>query len=90
MRPSKGAGRPSLLALNPHNLEASTARRTRLLAAFDSLDEDTRADLLEAVETMVHRASGGVDSERDAARDVIRQAYAVAGWAQASTVTSEG
>jgi hypothetical protein len=60
MRPSKGAGRPSLLAMNPRNREASAARRTKLLAAFDALDEDTRADLLEAVETMASRLTSGL------------------------------
>jgi hypothetical protein len=80
MGPSKGAGRPSLLVLNPRNPEASAERRALLLAAFDSLDEDARADLLEAVETMVSRASSGVDQYRDEARDVIRRVYDAAGW----------
>jgi hypothetical protein len=83
MRPSKGADRPSLLALNPRNREASAARRVQLLAAFNSLDEDTRADLLEAVETIVTRTSGGVDFCRDDARAVIKQMYAAAGWERA-------
>jgi hypothetical protein len=80
MRASKGAGRPSLLALNPNNLEASAARRERLLAAFDSLDPDTRADLLEAVETIAFRARGGVDFESSDARGILRQAWAAAGF----------
>lgn len=83
MRPAKDAGRPSCLAINPKNREASAARRTRLLAAFDSLDEDTRADLLEAAETIAFRQSGGVDFERDDVRDIIRQAYEAAGWEHA-------
>jgi hypothetical protein len=80
MRASKGAGRPSLLALNPRNREASAARRARLLAAFDSLDEDTRADLLEAVETISFRAENGADAESAEARGVMRQVYAAAGF----------
>ena len=80
MKPSKGADRPSLLAMNPRNREASAARRIKLLAAFLSLDEDTQADLLEAAETIAFRAQGGVDFERDRAREIIRQVYAIAGW----------
>jgi hypothetical protein len=80
MKPSADAGRPSCLAVNPNNRQASAARRTSLLAAFDSLDENTRADLLEAAETMAHRASG-VDPERDEALRIIRQMYEAAGWA---------
>jgi hypothetical protein len=80
MRAGKGADRPSALALNPRNREASIARRVKLLAAFDSLDEDTRADLLEAVESLVFNAGLSVSLERDAARDIIRQLYQAAGW----------
>lgn len=80
MRPSKGAGRPSLLALNPRNREMSAARRTRLLAAFLTLDEDTQADLLEAVESLVFNAGLSVSLERDDARAIIRQVYRAAGW----------
>jgi hypothetical protein len=83
LRPGAGAGRPSCLAVNPGNLEASAARRARLLAAFDSLDVNDRADLLEAVEAIVGRAAGGVDAERDRARGIIREAYAAAGWEDA-------
>jgi hypothetical protein len=79
MKPSAGASRPSCLAMNPRNPELSAARRTRLLTAFESLDEDTRADLLEAAETWAFRA-GGTDLERDDARDIMRQMYAAAGW----------
>jgi len=79
MKPSADAGRPSCLAMNPNNLRASAARREKLLAAFLGLDEDTQADLLEATETMVFRA-GGVDSERDEARRIVRQMHAAAGW----------
>jgi hypothetical protein len=82
MKPSAGAGRPSLLALNPRNREASAARREKLLAAFVSLPEDTQADLLEAVETIAFRAQDGVDFERDNARDIMRQVYQVAGWTE--------
>jgi hypothetical protein len=80
MKPGKGADRLSCLAMNPHNREASAARRVKLLAAFGTLDEDTQADLLEAVETMVFRARAGVDSERDEARRIIEQIYKIAGW----------
>ncbi len=79
MKPSKDAARASCLAINPDNLKASAARRTKLLAAFLALDENTQADLLEAVETMAHRASG-VDPERDEALRIIRQMYVAAGW----------
>lgn len=80
MRGSAGSARPSVLAMNPNNVAASAARRERLLAAFLTLDEDTQADLLEAVETMAHRFSGGVDFERDRAREIVSQVYAAAGW----------
>ena len=79
MKPSRDAGRPSCLAMNPNNLQASAARRTKLLAVFLGLDEDTQADLLEAVETMAFRASG-VDPERDEALRIVRQMHAAAGW----------
>jgi hypothetical protein len=79
MKPSEDAGHPSCLAMNPRNLEASAARRAKLLAAFLGLDENTQADLLEAAETMAHRASG-VDPERDEALRIIRQMYEAAGW----------
>jgi hypothetical protein len=80
MKPSKGADRPSLLALNPRNREASAGRRAKLLAAFDSLDEDTRADLLETAETIAFRAENGADAESRDVRDILRRMYAAAGW----------
>lgn len=80
MKPSKDAARPSALAINPHNREASARRRVKLLAAFDSLPEDTRADLLEAVESLVGTAQTGVNLYRDDALEVIQQVYAAAGW----------
>jgi hypothetical protein len=80
MRPSKGADRPSVLAVNPNNREASAARRARLIAAFDSLDEDTRADLLEAIETIAFRATSAVDAESTEARGILRRIYAAAGF----------
>jgi hypothetical protein len=81
MEPSKGADRPSLLALNPRNREASAGRRARLLAAFDSLDEDARADLLEAAETIALRAENGADAQSRGVRDILCRTYTVAGWA---------
>lgn len=80
MQPSKNASRPSVLAVNPLNREASIRRRLRLLNAFLSLDEDAQADLLEAVDTIVHRASASVDNERDEARAIFRRVYELAGW----------
>lgn len=78
MGPSKDAGRPSALAMNPRNREASAARRAKLLAAFDSLDENTRADLLETVETLVSTCR--MTTYLSDAQAVIRQIYAAAGW----------
>ena len=75
----RDAGRPSSLAMNPRNREASADRRGLLLAAFRTLDDTTQADLLEAVESLASRATG-VDSERDEARTIIHQVYTVAGW----------
>ena len=71
---------PSALALNPTNLADSAARR-ELLAAFDSLDVNDRADLLEAVETTVHsaRAAGSPTEELRVGRQLAR-VYAEAGW----------
>jgi hypothetical protein len=80
MRPSEGADRPSLLALNPNNREASAARRVKLLAAFNSLDEDARADLLEAIETIAFRATSPANIESREARAIMRQMYALAGF----------
>ena len=75
----RDAGRPSSLAMNPRNREASADRRAKLLAAFRALDDTTQADLLEAVESLASRASG-VDIERDEARTIIHQVYGLAGW----------
>lgn len=77
MKPSADAGRASYLAMNPRNREASAARRTKLLAAFNALDEDTRADLLEAVEAVTATAGGYPDGVT--ARRIFRQMYAAAG-----------
>jgi hypothetical protein len=78
MKPSKNASRASCLVMNPRNREASAARREKLLAAFESLPEDTRADLLELVETWV--STGSSDPEKIQPRAIIRQMYAIAGW----------
>jgi hypothetical protein len=80
MTPAKDASRPSCLAMNPDNVAASARRRSRLLAAFETLPAPVRADLLEAVETMAFTGTAGADF-RDA-RDIIRQAYEIAGWTQ--------
>ena len=80
MRGSAGSARPSVLAMNPDNVAASAARRVQLLAAFSSLDEDTQADLLEAVETLSFSHSGGYDPVRATAREIIRKVYVAAGW----------
>lgn len=81
MKPSRDAGRLSYLAMNPKNREASAARREKLLAAFLGLDEDTQADLLEAVETMAFRLTSGLglDSERTEALRIVRQMHEAAG-----------
>ena len=79
MRASKGASRPSALAIQPGNRELSIARRKRLLAAFGALDEDTRADLLELAEQIAFNA-GDARMQRDDARDIIRELYRKAGW----------
>lgn len=79
MGPGRGAGRASCLALNPDNLAASARRRTRLLAAFDGQDVNTRADLLELAETIAF-AAGDARMERDDLRDLVRQVYQAAGW----------
>jgi hypothetical protein len=63
--------------MNPDNVGASTRRRVKLLAAFDSLPEDTRADLLELIETWAH--SGTWNFDKDEARKIIAQVYAAAG-----------
>ena len=76
---SKDAGRPSSLAMNPRNREASAGRRARLLAAFRTLDDTTHADLLEAVESLAGNARGA-DMYRDEARAIIHRVYAAAGW----------
>jgi hypothetical protein len=67
--------------MNPRNREASAARRVKLLAAFNGLDEDTRADLLELAETIAF-AAGDAYMERSDLRDMYRELFAAAGWAQ--------
>jgi hypothetical protein len=80
MGPSKGASRPSSLAVNPNNEADSAARRARLLEAFDSLSPDQRADLLELAETWAFRATRAANTESRDARDLFREMYAAAGW----------
>jgi len=75
MKPSKGALRPSVLAMNPHNAEASIARREKLIAAFAELSPDEQADFIEAAESWARRQSTGVDFERDEARSILRKLY---------------
>jgi hypothetical protein len=84
MKPSQDASRLSSLAINPRNPEASAARRVKLLAAFEALDEDTRADLLELAETWAFRAASAANTESYAARGIIRQMYVIAGWEDGS------
>lgn len=84
MHHGKGADQPSVLALNPHNREASAARREKLLAAFDGLDVNTRADLLELVEAWV--TAQPIDQAKRDARAIIRQVYEAAGWEIAEAV----
>jgi len=84
MKHGKGADSLSALAVNPRNREASARRREKLLAAFLSLGEDTCADLLELVESIAFNA-GDARIERDDARDIIRQVYTAAGWAESSS-----
>lgn len=79
MGPSRGADRPSLLAINPGNEQASAKRRAKLLAAFDQLTIDQRADLLELAETVSH-AAGDARLERNDLRDLVRGIYTIAGW----------
>jgi hypothetical protein len=80
MPPAKDAGRLSCLVMNPDNLGASARRRSRMLAAFETLPPGDRADLLEAVEDWVFSATSGVDFERDGAREIMQRIYAAAGW----------
>lgn len=80
MRPAKDAGRLSRLVMNPDNPRLSAERRGRLLEAFDSLDCNARADLLEAVESLVLSAGMSWSRERDTGREVIHRIYAAAGW----------
>jgi len=81
MKPSRDAGRLSALAVNPNNRQASAARRTKLLAAFLGIDEDTWSNLMEATETMAFRLPSGVglDSERAEALRIVRQMHEAAG-----------
>jgi hypothetical protein len=79
-RPSADALRASCLAVNPGNVQASVARRERLLAAFHGLTEDTRADLIEAIESIVFRAPCvSTDFQAVQARKILRRMYADAG-----------
>jgi hypothetical protein len=63
--------------MNPRNVELSAARREALLAGFDSLHEDSRADLLEAAETLAGMALPG--DEAAEIRAILAQAYRAAG-----------
>lgn len=81
MRHSRGADRPSCLAMNPRNREASAARRVELLAAFDALPEDDRADLLELVESWA--STGFIDPDKREAGRLLNRLYVACGWAPA-------
>lgn len=76
MHASRDASRLSSVIMNPDNEAASARRREKLLAAFSSLDEDTRADLLELAETWAFRATSGANRESREARDLFRRMYA--------------
>lgn len=75
-----GPSRPSELAMNPRNQEAKATRRGLLLSAFDELDPDTRATLLELAETWAFRATAAVNTESYDARVIVRRMYAAIGW----------
>lgn len=77
MRPSKNAGRPSCLVMNPQNARASETRRARLLAAFDALDCNERADLLEMLETLSH--AGFTEPWKQDVRGLFAKIYKLAG-----------
>lgn len=69
--PEMGPGRPSRvseLVMEPDNDRLRARRRAALLAAFDALPADYRADLLEAAE------NNGV------ARHLFEAMYVAAGW----------
>jgi hypothetical protein len=49
-------------------------RRTRLLAAFDSLDDGTRGELLELVEVLTRGTAGGITATLRA-REILQRTY---------------
>jgi hypothetical protein len=80
MEPSKDAGRPSCLVVQPDNLALSVQHRIALVASFDALPEDAKADLLEFIESWVHRQSAEMDTDRRDTSLIVHQMYANARW----------
>jgi hypothetical protein len=83
MRASRNANTASALAINSSNLADSAMRRTRLLDAFQQLDEDDQADLLEAAEEAYWNTPVSVASEPHAElRRTFNLVYIIAGWGE--------
>lgn len=82
MRPAADAWRPSCLVMNPQNARASEARRAKLLAAFDGLDCNERADFLEEIEHLAH--TGQDEPWKHDVRELFARLYAAAGLEQPS------
>jgi hypothetical protein len=82
MRASRNANRASALAVNPDNLADSAARRIKLLDAFEQMDEDDQADLLEAAEEICWRPASPGDTAQSELRRTFNLVYTIAGWGE--------
>jgi hypothetical protein len=77
-----GADRPSVLVMNPDNVEASIRRRQRLVDALDHMDGDAVADLIQLVERLAHTYTTGLPwaGMRQPANMLIDELYQRAGF----------
>jgi hypothetical protein len=84
MRASRSANTESALAINPNNLNDSAMRRVRLLDAFQQLDEDDQADLLEAAEAMYlgQPLNAILNPAYADAKRILGIVYIIAGWGE--------
>jgi hypothetical protein len=64
--------------MQPDNVRLSAERRVKLLAGFDALDEDTRADIIELVEQIAHSHNRYPWQTEWECRQVIRTVYRLA------------
>jgi hypothetical protein len=79
-RHGEGADRPSVLAINPENREASRLRRQHLVDTLLAQDGDWLADFAEATERVALPHGTPTIGDRWRLRVLVRDLHARAGW----------